>query len=99
MGLFGHQIFSNVPGMSEWAHNARGPGPQDPSGSTGGKAYTDCIAIVVEGYGVYIYIHKYTYVYTHSDHCVDCGKNISMIVLYMHYWHLISMKTYYITSY
>ncbi|CAK9000708.1 unnamed protein product [Durusdinium trenchii] len=24
LGLFGHQHFSNVPGMSEWAHNARG---------------------------------------------------------------------------
>ena len=24
LGLFGHQHFSNVPGMSEWAHNAWG---------------------------------------------------------------------------
>ena len=85
MGLFGHQIFSNVPGMSEWAHNARGPGPQNPPEDPpdgiprlkrSGKVYTDCIAIVMEGYVVciYIYIYKYTYVYTHIVIIVLIGE-------------------------
>ena len=76
MGLFGHQIFSNVPGMSEWAHNARGPGPSENLGTKSGcfRRYGGGRSLIVSQFSwrnmfiyIYIYIYTvYTYTQTHS---------------------------------